>query len=239
MISRRELLTGASLSFVAMPRIAKGQQVGKVYRVGVLSGGPAKPNPVFDAFRQSLSALGWVEGRTITIEARFADGKMDRLAHLAMDLVRLDVHVIVAGPSTVAQAAHQATTTIPIVMAGVGDPIKLGFVTSLHHPDGNMTGLASLLPELETKSFQLLAELVPALNRIAVLLNPDNPLHDARDAEAAAAQVGVQIVIVRARNVRGVPGGLRRDGQGPRQRGGHLGRSGVRSSPRGSHLTSR
>jgi len=184
---------------VAAPLVVEAQQPGKIYRVGVLSGGPAKPNPSFDAFRESLLALGWVEGRNVTIEARFADGKMDRLAGLAMDLVRLEVQVIVAGPSTVAQAAHQATTTIPIVMTGVGDPIKLGFVKSLHHPGGNMTGLASLLPELEAKSFQLLAEFVPRLTRVAVLLNPNNPLHEVKDAEAAAKLVGLQLVTARAR----------------------------------------
>jgi len=188
-----------ALSLLPAPLLAEAQQAGKINRVGVLSGGPAKPNPSLDAFRQSLLALGWVEGHNVAIEARFADGKMDRLAGLAMDLVRLDVQVIVAGPSTVAQAAHQATTTIPIVMAGVGDPIKLGFVKSLHHPGGNMTGLASLLPELEAKSFQLLTELVPRLTRVAVLLNPDNPLHEVKDAEAAAKLVGLQLVTVRAR----------------------------------------
>jgi putative tryptophan/tyrosine transport system substrate-binding protein len=189
----------AALGLLAAPLVAEAQQAGKIYRVGVLSGGPAKPNPSLDAFRQSLLALGWVEGRNVTIEARFADGKMDRLAGLAMDLVRLDVQVIVAGPSTVAQAAHQTTATIPIVMVGVGDPIKLGFVKSLHHPGGNMTGLASLLPELEAKSFQLLVELVPRLTRVAVLLNPDNPLHEVKDAEAAAKLVGLQLVTVQAR----------------------------------------
>ena len=84
-------------------------------------------------------------------------------------------------------------------MAGVGDPVKLGFIKSLNRPGGNMTGLASLLPELEAKSLQLLAELVPGLNRVAVLLNPDNPLHDVKDAEAAAKLVGLQLVTVRAR----------------------------------------
>src|SRR5262249_55481502 len=127
-------------------------------------------------------------------------GRMDRLAGLAKDLVGLEVQVIVAGPSTVAQAAHQATTTIPIVMVGVGDPIKLGFVQSLHHPGANMTGRASLLPELEAKSLQLLAEFLPGLSRVAVLLNPDNPLHDVKDAEAAAKLVGVPLVIVQARS---------------------------------------
>ena len=188
-----------ALSLLPAPLLAEAQQAGKINRVGVLSGGPAKPNPSLDAFRQSLLALGWVEGRNVTIEARFADGKMDRLAGLAMDLVRLDVQVIVAGPSTVAQAAHQATATIPIVMVGVGDPIRLGFVKSLHHPGGTMTGVASLLPELEAKSFQLLAELVPRLTRVAVLLNPDNPLHEVKDAEAAAKLVGLQLVTVQAR----------------------------------------
>ena len=188
-----------ALGLLAAPLVADAQQAGKIYRVGFLSGGAAQSSPFLDALRQSLLALGWVEGRNVTIEARFADGKMDRLAGLAMDLVRLEVQVIVAGPSTVAQAARQATTTIPIVMAGVGDPIKLGFARSLHHPGGNMTGLASLLPELEAKSFQLLAELVPRLTRVAVLLNPDNPLHEVKDAEAAAKLMGLQLVTVQAR----------------------------------------
>ena len=181
------------------PLIAGAQPTGMPYRIGVLSAGSAEPNPSLRAFRESLESLGWIEGRNIVIEARFADGQTDRLAGLATDLVRLDVHVIVAGPSTVAQAARQATASIPIVMAGVGDPVKLGFIKSLNRPGGNMTGLASLLPELEAKSFQLLAELVPGLNRIAVLLNPDNPLHDVKDAEAAAKLAGVQLVTVRAR----------------------------------------
>jgi len=133
------------------------------------------------------------------IEARFADGHMDRLASLAVDLVRLDVQVIVAGPSTVAQAARQATATIPIVMVGVGDPIRLGFVKSLNRPGGNMTGLASLLPELGTKPLQFLAELVPGLIRVAALLNPDNPLHEGKKAGADAKAAGLQLVIVRAR----------------------------------------
>jgi putative ABC transport system substrate-binding protein len=194
-----------ALSWFVAPLIAEAQQDAKIYRVGFLSSGSAKPNPLLDAFRQSLLTLGWVEGRNVTIEARFADGHMDRLADLAMDLVRLDVHVIVTGPSTVARAAVQATTTIPIVMAGVGDPIKLGFVKSLPRPGGNVTGLATLLPELEAKSLQLLAELVPRLTRVAVLLNPDNPLHEVKDAEAAAKLVGLQLVAVQARTLEEFP----------------------------------
>jgi putative ABC transport system substrate-binding protein len=187
------------VGLLVAPFTAAAQPSGKPYRVGVLSGSSPEPNPALGALREGLQALGWIEGRNIVIEARFADGHMDRLAGLAAELVRLDIHVIVAGPSTVAQAARRATATIPIVMVGVGNPIKLGFVKSLSHPGGNMTGLASLLPELEAKSFQLLAELVPGLNRVAVLLNPDNPLHDVKDAEAAAKLAGLQLVIVQAR----------------------------------------
>jgi putative tryptophan/tyrosine transport system substrate-binding protein len=169
------------------------------YRVGVLNAGSATTNMAVQAFRENLRALGWIEGKNIVIEARFAEGHTDRLATLAMDLVRLDVDVIVAGPSTVAQAARQATNTIPLVMVGVGNPVKLGFIESLRHPGGTMTGLASLLPELEAKSFQLLGEMVPGLNRVAALLNPDNPLHDVKDAETAATLAGMQVVTVMAR----------------------------------------
>ncbi|PYO10854.1 MAG: ABC transporter substrate-binding protein [Candidatus Rokuibacteriota bacterium] len=199
MIRRRALAVAVLLGLLAVPLAVRAQPAGKPYRVGVLSGSSAVADPAIQAFRESLQALGWVDGRNIAIELRFADGHMDRLASLAAELVRLDVRVIVAGPSTVAQAARQATATIPIVMTGVGDPVKLGFVKSLSHPGGNMTGLASLLPELEAKSFQLLAELVPGLTSVAVLLNPDNPLHDVKDAEAAAKLVGLQLVTVRAR----------------------------------------
>ena len=169
------------------------------YRIGLLSAESAALNPAGEAFREGLKALGWAEGQSILIEARFADGRTERLAGLAMDLVRSEVQVIVAGPSTVAHAARRVTATIPIVMAGVSDPIKLGFIDSLSHPGGNMTGLATLRPELEARSFRLLAELVPGLNRIAVLLNPDNPLHDVKDVQAAAKLAGVQVIVARAR----------------------------------------
>jgi len=169
------------------------------YRIGLLSAESAAPDPAGEAFRKGLKALGWVEGQSIQIEARFADGRTERLAGLAMDLVRSEVQVIVAGPSTVAHAARRVTATIPIVMAGVGEPIKLGFIDSLSRPGGNMTGLATLRPELEARSFRLIAELIPGLNRIAVLLNPDNPLHDVKDAEAAAKVAGVQVIVARAR----------------------------------------
>ena len=131
----------AAILLLSAPLSAAAQQA-KIYRVAILNGGAAAANPSVDAFREGLRALGWVEGRNVTIELRFADGNMDRLPGLAAELIRLDPHVIVAGPSTVAQAARNATSTIPIVMVGVGDPVGLGFARTLGHPGGNMTGLA-------------------------------------------------------------------------------------------------
>jgi putative ABC transport system substrate-binding protein len=126
-MERRAFIAAVTGGLLAAPLAAEAQPAGKPYRVGVLSAG-SMVNPEIQAFRESLQALGWVEGRNIAIESRFAEGRTDRLAGLAADLVRLEVQVIVAGPSTVAKAAHQATATIPIVMAGVGDPVRLGFV---------------------------------------------------------------------------------------------------------------
>jgi len=191
-----------ALGLLVAPLVTEAQQAGKIYRVGVLSGGPAKPNLSVDTFRQSLLALGWVEGRNVTIEARFADGNMDRLPGLAAELLRLDPHVIVAGPSTVAQAVRNSTATIPIVMVGVGDPVGLGFARTLGHPGGNMTGLASLLPELAAKSLQLLKEVIPGVTRVAVLMNPSNPLHDPsfRESEIAASSLGVQVLPMRTQD---------------------------------------
>jgi putative tryptophan/tyrosine transport system substrate-binding protein len=201
---RRTFLGTLTGGLLVAPLVATVQPT-KPFRVGFLAGG--LPNSIdLNAFRESLGGLGWVEGRDITIESRFAEGNMERLAGLATDLVLLDVQAIIAGPSTVAQAARQATSTIPIVMVGVGDPVRLGFAKSLSRPGGNMTGLASLLPELEAKSLQLLAELVPGLTRTAVLLNPSNPLHRPADAEAAAKAVGLSLVIARARSPEEFPG---------------------------------
>jgi putative ABC transport system substrate-binding protein len=204
MMQRRAFVAGTAVALAA-PFLAEAQKAGKSYQIGVLSAGSATSNPFVGALKQSLLALGWIEGDNVTIESRFAEGNMDRLSALAADLIRLKPHVIVAGPSTVAQAVRNATSTIPTVMAGVGDPVKLGFVKSLSHPGGNMTGVATLLPELEAKSLQLLTQMVPGLNRVAILLNPDNPLHDLADAEAAAKAAGLHAITVRARTIEEFP----------------------------------
>jgi putative ABC transport system substrate-binding protein len=181
--------------------LPSAQQVGKVYRIGLLSFTSPTANAPEASFRQGLRDLGWVDGRDIVIEARFAEGHVDRLAGLAAELVRLDVDVIVAGPTLVAQAARQATGTIPIVIVNVGDPIGLGFAKSLSHPGGNMTGLASDSSELAEKSLQLLREVAPGVTRIAVLINPTNDLPEPglRDTEAAARSLHLQLLPLRVR----------------------------------------
>ena len=148
---------------------ADAQQTGKIFRIGFLDSSNASGSAVLvDAFRQELSKLGWVEGKNITIEYRFAEGKLDRLPELAADLVRLKVDLIVAQGTPIALAAKNATTTIPIVMGNAGDPVGAGLVASLARPGGNVTGLSSL-GELNTKRLEILKEAVPKLVRVGLL----------------------------------------------------------------------
>ena len=131
---------------------ANAQQPGKIFRIGFLDTSTASGSAVLvEAFRQELSKLGWIEGKNITIEYRFAEQKTERLPELAADLVRLKVDLIVVAGTASALAAKRATTTIPIVMANAGDPVGAGLVASLARPGGNVTGLSSLVAELNTK----------------------------------------------------------------------------------------
>ena len=139
---------------------------------------PTSPttNPVrIEAFRQGLRELGYVEGKNIVIEYRYAEGKIDRLPALAAELVRLKVDVIVTGGPAVTRAAKEATATIPIVMTMDTDPVGNGFVASLARPGGNITGLATLAPEISGKQLELLKEIVPKLSRVAVLGTSTSP----------------------------------------------------------------
>ena len=132
--------------------IAEAQQTGKIFRIGFLDTSTASGSAgLLEAFRQELSKLGWIEGKNITIEYRFAEQKPERLPELAADLVRLKVDLIVSTAGPPALAAKKATTTIPIVMANAGDPVGAGLVASLARPGGNVTGFTSLTPELNTK----------------------------------------------------------------------------------------
>ena len=152
----------------------QAQQPGKVFRIGYLDQSTASGSAVLlDAFRQELSKLGWIEGKNITIEYRFAEQKSERVPELAADLVRLKVDLIVVSATPQALAAKKATTTIPIVMANIGDPVGAGLVESLAWPKGNVTGLASLSPELNTKRLEVLKDTVPKLARVGLLRLPE------------------------------------------------------------------
>src|SRR5713226_9427166 len=177
-VNRRAFLSGLALSVVVVPLAAAAQMPPKVPKVGYLSIGSASdPRRIalFDAFRQGLSGLGYIENRSISIEARFAEGSYDRLADLAAELVRLRVDIIVTYSTPAAKAARDATRTIPIVMSVVVDPVATGLVAGLGRPGGNVTGLSLMAPELVGKQMQLLTELVPKVSRVAVLWNPANP----------------------------------------------------------------
>jgi ABC-type uncharacterized transport system substrate-binding protein len=152
---------------------AHAQQTGKIVRIGFLDGSTASGSAVLvDAFRQELSKLGWIEGKNITIEYRFAEQKNERLPELAADLVRRKIDLIVVSGTPSSLAAKSATTAIPIVMASGGNPVAAGLVASLARPGGNVTGLASLSPELNTKRLEILKDAVPKLARVGFLRLP-------------------------------------------------------------------
>ncbi|HZA55417.1 MAG TPA: ABC transporter substrate-binding protein [Candidatus Udaeobacter sp.] len=153
--------------------VADAQQAGKVPRIGFLDPSTASGSAVLvDAFRQELSKLGWIEGKNISVDYRFAEGKRERLPELAADLVRLKVDLIVVTGVQSALAAKKATTTIPIVFASAPDPVGLGLVASLGRPGGNVTGLSNLAPELNTKRLEILKDAVPKLARVGLLWTP-------------------------------------------------------------------
>src|SRR5262245_4315041 len=158
----------AMLSALCLP--AEAQQTGKIFRIGFLDQSTASGSAILvDAFRQELGKLGLTEGKNITIEYRIAEQKPERLPELAVELVRLKVDLIVASSPTSASAAKKATTTIPIVMVTVGDPVGFGLVASLARPEGNVTGNSSLVPELNSKRLEILRDAVPKLARVGFL----------------------------------------------------------------------
>jgi putative ABC transport system substrate-binding protein len=172
------------------------QQPGKIPRIGYLTGvSPSTNSARHETFRQGLRELGYVEGKNIVIEWRSAEGKFDRLPALAAELVRLKVDIIVTGGGATTRAVKEATTTIPIVMTQDGDPVGNGFVASLARPGGNITGLATLAPEISGKRLELLKEIVPRLSRVAVLGNSAQPgnAQTLREVELAANAFGVQL----------------------------------------------
>jgi putative ABC transport system substrate-binding protein len=155
---------------------ADAQQTGKIFRIGFLDPSTASGIAgLLEAFRQELSKLGWIEGKNIAIEYRFAEQKSERLVELAAELVRLKVDLIVATGGPPALVAKKATTTIPIVMVTPGDPVGAGLVANLARPGGNVTGLSSLAPELNSKRLEILKDAIPKLVRVGFLRNAGSP----------------------------------------------------------------
>ena len=163
-------VTTALLTFSV---ITEAQQPGKIFRIGFLDASTASGSAVLvDAFRQELNKLGWIEGKNIAIEYRFAEGENDRLPELASELIRLKVDLIVVSSAVPALAASRATTTIPIVMTSIGDPVAAGLVVSLARPGGNVTGFSGLASGLSTKRLEILKDAVPKLARVGLLRPP-------------------------------------------------------------------
>ena len=169
-MKRREFI-GLVGGVAAWPLTASAQQQGKIVTIGILAIEPWSP---IDTFRRALHDLGYIEGKNVRFEYRYAKGDNERLPELANDLVSLNVDVILTWGTNAVLAAKQATATIPIVMGAIGDPIGSGIVTNLAYPGGNITGCSSRAVELEAKRLQLLKELVLGLSRVAILVNPTN-----------------------------------------------------------------
>ena len=178
MISRRGFVVGLAGGFVAVPLAATAQP--RLPRVGFLGNSTAALEAnLIGPWREGLRDFGYVEGRTIVVEYRWAEGRYERFPALIAELLALKVDVIVTAGTPASRAVKRATTTVPLVMIAVGDPVDSGLVASLSRPGGNATGLVSIAPDLEGKRLQLLREIVPNLVHVVLLTNPDNPFHGA------------------------------------------------------------
>jgi putative ABC transport system substrate-binding protein len=192
-MDRRAFVAG-TLGLLAAPLAAEAQQTGRVARIGYLSSGTATANALLHkAFIEGLREHGWTEGQNIAIEYRWDMTGESALDALADDLARLETDLIVVSGAPAALAAQQATTTIPIVMVGVSDPVTLGLVASLARPGGNITGLTTVSSELAGNWVELLKEMVPKVSRVAILWDEANPAveFNVKETEAAAASVGL------------------------------------------------
>ena len=203
-LDRRRFVALTAAGLLAGPATTRAQQAGRVYRIGILGNVPlADPGSarLWGEFTRGLQDLGYVEGRNAAIEFVSSDGKYERLPALAADLVRHNADVIVAPAAQNVVAAKQATQTIPIVMASVGDPVGNGLIASLARPGGNVTGTSFLTSALVGKQLALLKQLTPQASRLAILLNPANPGHPLTlpPGKAAAQSLGVHLQVVEAR----------------------------------------
>jgi ABC-type uncharacterized transport system substrate-binding protein len=203
LIPQRSLLVVALCALLfALCGPLSAQQPQKIHRIGVLGAtSPATIAARLDAFRQGLRELGYIDGKNIVVEYRYADGKLNRVPALAAEMVRLNVEVILTGGSAATRPAKEATTTIPIVMAQDTDPVGNGFVTSLARPGGNITGLSIVAPEIGGKQLELLKESVPKLLRVVVPSNPDEASYAQlrKETELAAKALKIETQFLDAR----------------------------------------
>jgi putative ABC transport system substrate-binding protein len=203
-MKRRSLISAAALAPIVWTRTGQAQRAETTLRIGLLFLNPVESGrDNVAAFRQGLQELGWVEGRNVRFESRYAEGHVDRLPSLAAELAQAKVDVIVTTSSVSTRAASDATRTIPIVMAASADAVREGFVATLARPGGNITGMTFLAgTQFVAKQLELLNEVVPAASRVAVLANPTNPSHPGflKDLKVAARTLGKELQIVEARD---------------------------------------
>jgi putative ABC transport system substrate-binding protein len=200
---RREFITAIATMVAAWPLAARAQQgAQKLWRIGHLIGGTqAGTSRVSVGLIEGLRELGYIEGRDYIVEYRYAEGHYDRFPDLAAELVRLNVDVVVLGTPAAISAMRKATSTIPIIMAVVSDPVGNGFVSSLARPGGNITGLATSDEITIAKQIELLSEILPKLSRVGILVNPDSPtVPNLVTARAAARQAAIELWQTNARN---------------------------------------
>ena len=195
------LISTLVFGLLALPLSTEAQQAAKLYRIGYLAP-DSGPSLSSEAFRQGLRDLGWVEGRNIVIEYRWAGERRERLAGLATELVQLKVDIILGSTTPGALAAKNATKTIPIVIPVSNDPVGSGLVESLARPGGNVTGFSYLAHEMTQKRLELLKEVAPRITRVAALLNPTHPdsAAELREGEVAARVLGMQLQGLKVRN---------------------------------------
>ena len=204
-MSKRDTLLRLIL-FGAWPLASLAQQKEKVWHVGFLATRHVGPldSDYYGGFPRGMRELGYVEGKNLVIEWRSAEGSNERLSALAADLVRLHVDIIVTAGTPATSAAQETTTTIPIVIGSAGDPVGSGFVKSLAHPGGNITGLSELAVDVSPKLLEMLLSMVPELSRVVVLINPNNSSHFTilKNVQAAAQRIGVKVLPLKARSAK-------------------------------------
>ena len=191
---RRDFLTGIVVSST-VPLTARAQQPGKLPTIGFLGASPSIESDRVAAFVQRLRELAWIDGRNLAIEYRWAEGRNERYAEAAAELVRLKVDIIVTVATPATLAAKQATTVIPIVFGAASDPIRTGLVESLARPGGNVTGLSNQISDTGGKKLEFMREIVPSLCQVAILANVGNPaaVLDMVEAQAAARKLGLEV----------------------------------------------